>query len=535
MKRIIILSFIAMISIAMKAYNGDNFTYDGVDYTVISENDKTCEVYRIEPDYKGSIHLPSYPQTNGKEYTLVAIADRAFQNLSGLTSVTIPNSVTSIGGYAFSGCNSLTSIDIPYSVTSIGESAFECSGLISAIIPSSVSYIGDNVFYGCKNLKFCLIGDLVKEVRSGSFANCDNLEFVCLGQSVKTVADNSFENSGSLWLIMPTDIKKRFGDEVYIIEYFTEEGIPPFEYCFLFKNDCLFEVDDMHLYKVSTKLSGDFIVPDYVKYLDSDAFLGCKDLRSIVIGPSVIEVLDTTLLTFEKSGIKKVAKPSSFKVIINHIPVINYDINNSRTDEDGCMYTNKKQTIYYAPTQLHDNYELPEQVTTIKDYAFAYCENLTSMEIGESVTTIGKYAFSGCRGLKTLKIGAAVRSIGYGAWSDCDAIEKIVCHIPNSLEVSKDIFSVNVYDTATLYVPKGSLEDYMDVAPWCYFYNIKEIELVDEVDDIVVDDANDKIDYNQPYDVYSLSGSKMDETVDHLAPGLYIVRQGSRVAKVPIR
>ena len=84
---------------------------------------------------------------NGENYIIGA---SAFEGCWDLTSVTIPNSVTSIGDYAFSGCDGLTSVTIPNSVTEIGDYAFSgCTGLTSITIPNSVTEIGSGAFYKC--------------------------------------------------------------------------------------------------------------------------------------------------------------------------------------------------------------------------------------------------------------------------------------------------------------------------------------------------------------------------------------------------
>ena len=81
--------------------------------------------------------------------TVIMIADNSFFYKDSLTSITIPDSVTSIGNQAFSYCKSLTSITIPDSVTSIGDNAFYgCSSLTSITIPNSITNIGKSAFYG---------------------------------------------------------------------------------------------------------------------------------------------------------------------------------------------------------------------------------------------------------------------------------------------------------------------------------------------------------------------------------------------------
>ena len=86
--------------------------------------------------------------------SVTSIGDYVFSNCSGLTSLTIPGSVKSIGSQAFYGCKGLTSITIPEGVTSIGDYAFYyCSGLTSVTIPNSMTSIGDHAFENCYRLK----------------------------------------------------------------------------------------------------------------------------------------------------------------------------------------------------------------------------------------------------------------------------------------------------------------------------------------------------------------------------------------------
>ena len=118
-----------------------------------------------------------YIKYNGGVYTSNdKLGYAAFSDCSGLTSLTIPSSVTSIGEYAFHGCSGLTSLTIPSSVTSIGESAFYgCSGLTSLTIPSSVTSISDCAFFGCSGLTSFTIPSSVTSIGWGAFCGCSGL------------------------------------------------------------------------------------------------------------------------------------------------------------------------------------------------------------------------------------------------------------------------------------------------------------------------------------------------------------------------
>ena len=123
----------------------------------------------------------------------------AFSGSSGLTSLTIPSSVTEIGSYAFEDCSGLTSLTIPSSVTSIGWYAFEgCSGLTSLTIPSSVTSIGWSAFSGCSGLTSLTIPSSVTSIGYYAFSGCSGLTSLTIPSSVTSIDDNAFSGCSGL-------------------------------------------------------------------------------------------------------------------------------------------------------------------------------------------------------------------------------------------------------------------------------------------------------------------------------------------------
>jgi hypothetical protein len=131
--------------------------------------------------------------------SVTRINSNAFKGCTGLTSVTIPNSVTEIGSDAFEGCTGLTSVTIPNSVTYIDMSAFEgCTSLTSVTIPNSVTYIGASAFKGCTSLTSVTIPNSVPSIGMSAFAGCKSLTSVTIPNSVKTIGYAAFSGCKSL-------------------------------------------------------------------------------------------------------------------------------------------------------------------------------------------------------------------------------------------------------------------------------------------------------------------------------------------------
>jgi len=178
-----------------------------------------------------SIHVSIPSKIGGVKVS--TIGSKSFQN-NGISTITIPNSVTSIGAYAFAGCNSLTSITIPSNVTSIGGYAFEgCKGMNAIIvdpaninyasedgvlfnkaktqlvkfpitksgsytIPNSVTSIMGNSFSGCKFLTSIIIPSSVKSIKYAAFQTCSGITSIAIPSSATSIEGYAFSGCSNL-------------------------------------------------------------------------------------------------------------------------------------------------------------------------------------------------------------------------------------------------------------------------------------------------------------------------------------------------
>ena len=293
--------------------------------------------------------------------SVTSIGRYAFLGCTGLTSITIPDSVTYIGYAAFSGCTGLTSITIPDSVTSIGESAFrDCTGLTSITIPDSVTTIGSSAFRDCTGLTSIIIPDSVTSIGESAFSGCTGLTNITIPDSVTSIGYRAFSGCTNLETItIPKNAK------------FNSSGCT-FNNCKNLKNvkfsSGIEKIPD-YLFFYSSNLNSltSITIPDSVTSIGRYAFLGCTGLTSITIPDSV------TYIGY-----------AAFS---------------------GC-------------TEL-TSITIPDSVTSISDSAFSGCTGLTNITIPDSVTSIGESAFSGCTMLTSITIPDSVTSIGGSAFSGC--------------------------------------------------------------------------------------------------------------------
>ena len=178
---------------------------DGI-YYLLNPETKEAEVtnrlagdYNGEGSYSGSVVIPPTVIYNGEEYTVRIIGGYAFYGSPDLTSVTMPESVTTLKIDAFAGCTGLTSITIPNSVTKIDLFVFSaCSGLTSVTIGDNVETIGSYAFAGCSGLTSVTIPNSVKIMENAVFYQCTGLTSVTLGSGLTSIGELVFLSCSNL-------------------------------------------------------------------------------------------------------------------------------------------------------------------------------------------------------------------------------------------------------------------------------------------------------------------------------------------------
>ncbi|MDR0873183.1 MAG: leucine-rich repeat domain-containing protein [Prevotellaceae bacterium] len=207
MKKTTLLLAMCLISTASFAATGGAVN-ENINWALDDDGTLTISGTGDMPDYG---HYASAPWYNHRysiesvmvEYGITKIGKENFHyDYTALVSVSIPNSVITIGEMAFSQCDKLTEIIIPNSVTSIGKSAFSSSGIQKVTIPNSIITIGDMAFSGCASLQEIVIPNSVISIGEWAFEGCYVLTKVVLSNSIEDIGYYTFANCDDIKLII---------------------------------------------------------------------------------------------------------------------------------------------------------------------------------------------------------------------------------------------------------------------------------------------------------------------------------------------
>ena len=358
-----------------------------------------------------------------------SLGDYLFYNCTSLSSITMPDSVTSIGN-TFGNCTSLSSITIPDSVTSIGKNAFiGCSSLTSVIFGNNVTSIGEYAFNGCSSLTFVIFGNNVTSIGVGAFYNCRSITSITIPNSVTSIGDYAFENCESLTSIVIGNNVISMGDcafsrckaitSITIPDSVTSIGRSAFMECTSLSSiiigNNVTSLSDM-VFMGCTSLTS-VTIPDKVSSMGEAAFCGCTSLTSISIPDSVMSLDDSVFVHCSSlssikigSGVTSIGK-SAFDYCIS-LTEISVDSSNSQyCSVNGVLYTKDKTKLIRYPGGNGGDYIIPNSVISIGETAFMGCTYLKSITMPDSVTSIGIGAFALCELFKSIAIPNSVTFI----------------------------------------------------------------------------------------------------------------------------
>ena len=459
------------------------FEVDGICYEIINGG-STVRVISKSGGYSGDIVIPSTVTYNNEVYTVTIIS--GFSLCKTLTSIELPNTITTIGEWGFNGCEKLASINIPSGITAIPHDCFHgCSSLISIELPSTVATIGKQAFRNCLKLTSINIPNGVTEIPEccfectslttlelpntittigeKAFYRCEKLQSINIPDGIKEIPESCFYNCSLTSIEIPNTVTS-IGEEAFngcskLTSINIPDGIKEIpNYCFY---NCI-SLQSIEIPNTVTNFgNGAFNrcskltsinIPNGIKEIPNDCFGSCSSLTSIEI-PS-------TVTSFGSGAFNGCSKLTSINIPsgITEIPstcfsycsLTSIEIPGTVTNiGSGAFYGCSKLTSINIPSEITEipgscfgscssliSIEIPSTVTSIGEQAFWHCEKLTSIEIPNTVTSIGVQAFDGCSKLTSINIPSGITEIPGACFSGCSSLISI--KIPNTVATIGD-------------------------------------------------------------------------------------------------
>ena len=352
------------------------------------------------------------------------------------TAIAIGNSVVSIGYAAFANCK-IDSIILPESLTSIEESAFNSCGLASITLPQNVRSIGINTFYNCYNLASITIDSGMESIGNNAFFNCTNITSITCNATKPPVVLGNWVFSPKTLIactpVVPAASLALYQQAPGWREFYQDEdsGTCGKNLTWTLKySDGMLTIHgtgemDNYGERINTPWGNwdpiitQVVIENGATSIGNYAFSGCS-LTSIIIGDSITSIGDNAFMWCYKLT----------SVIIGN------------------------------------------NVTSIGDNAFYSCEGLTSITIPNSITSIGNFAFERCYNLLSVTIGNGVKSIGSYTFDVCLCLTSLVCYALTPPTVTEWTFDGVNTSSCTLYVPTNSIPLYQQADGWRDFYRI---------------------------------------------------------------
>ena len=432
-----LLSIIVVAPITVNASEDDELTYGDFQYKI--EEDNSCTI----TDYDGMASSLSIPSAiNG--HTVKQIDTGALSDNRIITSVTIPNGVTTIGFSAFNGCIKLEKIKFSSNLDTVCENAFnntkwfnnQSNGLVY-VGKVAYKYKGDMP----RNTKITVKSDTVS-ISESAFKDCANLTAILIPSSVKHIDKYAFYNCQGL-------TKLNFNDGIERIE-----------------NDAFGSCEKLTSVNFSETL----------KSIGAFAFVECKKLSEITIPQSV-----TSVGEYAFSGCENLASVT----VSDDLPYVGGRAFEKtkwlNSQPDGVVYIGKSAYGYKGDMPKNTELSLKSGITNISGYAFYEEKNLTSVKIPETVNRIGNWAFLDCEGLKNVNIPDGVKRIESWTFSNCSSLTNIT--VPDSVTVLDGLAFSYCTNLKNIELSKNLTEIGMGALSHC-----TSLETIDIPDSVIIMD-----------------------------------------------